>query len=252
MNELIRGFVDGQISRRVFIRRLVSAGVALTGAVAYADLLQAQPAAALGTEFYLSVADYLFYPAKETLSGPGDYVHWTWSPSASGHSVTETSGVGLFDSSPTPTAFGWNWVTGFGHEFWASGTFPYRCKDDYHTIYLAAPMTGKIRVPVRLSDSSGRTGKPINVQFGTADLTPSPSGAPATSGAAALSPGGVWTYEVQVRKPDGSWKDWVVGGTAPTKDYTPKVEGRHGFRARLRRVGAGASGWSPVATFTAR
>lgn len=240
MDELVRGFVEGQVSRRVFVRRLVAAGVALTGAVAYADLLQANPAAAL--EYHaVYVQDYAFSASIESLSGPGDYVNWDWDPTAGGHTVTDTSGSGFFDSSPYPNGFdGWSWVTAFGHEFWASGTWPYHCKDAYHTdgVYMSPqPMTGTIRVPMVLSSSSGRVGKIISVWFGAVDLTSNPG----------------FLYEVQLRKPGASWIDWVVDGTAQTKNYKVKLVGTHRFRARLRNTTlATTSGWSPVAKFTAR
>jgi len=111
MEELVKGFVDGQISRRVFIRRLVTAGVALTGAVAYADLLAADPAAAAAFSVY--VTDYAFTPQKSVVSGPGDYVSWIWN-GASGHTVSETSGVGLFDSSKYGATDEWATRTGTG------------------------------------------------------------------------------------------------------------------------------------------
>lgn len=230
MDELVRGFIEGQVSRRVFIRRLVAGGVTLTGAVAYADLLHARPAAAM--EYHaVYVDDYAFSPPGETLSGPGDYVNWDWL-GGSGHTVTDTSGNAFFDSSPLPNAYGgWMWVTAFGRSFWASGTWPYDCKDTLHT-----PMTGVIHVPMRLSATSGKAGKTITVEFGTVNITTEP-----------------YLYHVQVRRPDDAWKDWVGGGTSPTKNYTARTVGKHRFRARLKNTTNGQSAdWSPVATFTAR
>lgn len=239
MDELVRGFAEGQISRRVFIRRLVTAGVAMSGAVAFADLIQADPAAAMEYH-YVDVADYAFSPVKATLSGPGDYVVWDWSGGPHSITVDATDG-GLFDSSPIASGGSvypsWNWVTAFGWEMWAAGTFPYLCKDQYHTIDLAAPMNGKVRVPVRLSARSGRTGKDISVEFGSRSLDIDSK----------------FRYEVQLRKPGRSWRDWVTDGMTPSRNYRARTVGKHQFRARLRNNGVGStSGWSPVATFTAK
>src|SRR5204862_7468476 len=48
--ELVRAYLDGDVSRRVFIRRLVAGGVSLGAAVSYAQLLAPQVARA-GTPF---------------------------------------------------------------------------------------------------------------------------------------------------------------------------------------------------------
>lgn len=54
--ELVGAYVDGGLSRRTFIRRLVAAGVSLGAAVSYAHLLAPDRAAAdhteLGADFY--------------------------------------------------------------------------------------------------------------------------------------------------------------------------------------------------------
>ena len=44
--ELIEGYTQGRISRRVFVRRLVAGGLSLVAAVAYGNALAAGPAAA--------------------------------------------------------------------------------------------------------------------------------------------------------------------------------------------------------------
>lgn len=239
MEELIRGYADGQISRRVFIRRMVAAGVALTGAVVYADLLAANPAAAQDY-FVVDVTDYVFTPHRRGLNAPGDYVTWAWDPFASGHTVSDASGCGFFDSSPEvwyvdEHGTHWTSVKHLGREFWAAGTFPYRCKygDGYHAGHA---MGGKIRVPTVLGAASGRAGKEFEVTWGAGDLLERPQ----------------FRYEVQFRKPGGEWKDWVTDGQSPAGTYTAKTIGKHQFRARLRRQSSGASGWSPVATFTAK
>jgi len=98
-------------------------------------------------------------------------------------------------------------------------------------------MAGKIRVPLGVSQTSGDVGLTIEVIWGSRSLLGSPT----------------YRYEVQLRKPGGEWKDWVVGGEVPGRYYKARAAGKHQFRARLRNVVKDeASGWSPVATFTAR
>ncbi len=43
--DLVRAYADGQVSRRVFIRRLTAAGVSLSAALAYADITADRPRA---------------------------------------------------------------------------------------------------------------------------------------------------------------------------------------------------------------
>jgi hypothetical protein len=44
--ELVESYVSGSMSRRVFVRRLMAAGLSVGAAVAYADSLGTTPAAA--------------------------------------------------------------------------------------------------------------------------------------------------------------------------------------------------------------
>lgn len=44
--ELIEGYTQGRITRRMFVRRLVAGGLTVTAALAYGDMLAPGPAAA--------------------------------------------------------------------------------------------------------------------------------------------------------------------------------------------------------------
>lgn len=74
--ELIGAFVEGQISRRTFVRRLVAAGVSLSAASSYAYLISAERAqAAEGSfDFYSpEVCDYYGYFYDGTVHFYGPY-----------------------------------------------------------------------------------------------------------------------------------------------------------------------------------
>jgi hypothetical protein len=52
-DELVNAYIEGSVSRRTFIRRLVVGGVSLGAAVSYAHLLAPDPAGARpGQDFY--------------------------------------------------------------------------------------------------------------------------------------------------------------------------------------------------------
>lgn len=53
-DELVNAYIDGSVSRRTFIRRLVTAGVSIGAAVSYAHLLSPDRAGAseAGPDFY--------------------------------------------------------------------------------------------------------------------------------------------------------------------------------------------------------
>ena len=70
-SELAQRYLEGQISRRVFIRRLVAGGVSAMAALAYADVLVSAPAAA-ASDFYIFVFDYGFTPTPAPKTEPNN------------------------------------------------------------------------------------------------------------------------------------------------------------------------------------
>jgi hypothetical protein len=58
--ELVERYLDGQLSRRVFIRRLIATGVTTAAALSYASILEALPADAAVADFYLVIQDFSF------------------------------------------------------------------------------------------------------------------------------------------------------------------------------------------------
>ena len=59
-SELVQNYLDGQLSRRVFIRGMIASGVSAAAALSYAGLLEAAPAGATATDFYLVITDFAF------------------------------------------------------------------------------------------------------------------------------------------------------------------------------------------------
>jgi len=220
--ELVQRYLDGQISRRAFLRRLVASGVTLGAAVAYADLLRGVPAAAVGGDFYILVADYSFTPALAKLTAPGTDVQWhnsttsTWS-----HNATDTTGLGYFSSGPIAPG------SNYSRRFIAAGTYTYVCTQ-IHPI----AMTGKIRVPVKTSPSSGDLGTTFTIKWASRE-------APTN-----------YAYDVQRKRPgQASFHDWKVGVTEKQTDFTPSQTGTFAFRARLRKISDGEkSGYSKPKT----
>ncbi len=235
MEELVRGYVEGQVSRRTFIRRAVAAGLTVSGAIVYADLLAATPAYAATR--HVDVDDYLFY-TPTTAAKLGEYVEWDWSPSSSAHRVMYTvEGIDLgtlqpFNAGPFPAGY----FDTFDHRglFSVAGTWNYTCPDPLHGSGL--PMNGSIEIPPRVGPRRGSVGDRFLIEW-------------------AISPPTFGVFDVDVKEPGGNWKRWrnAVDRTVTEGRYKATEKGRHRVRARFRNPAQPASaGWSPDAIFTAR
>jgi hypothetical protein len=115
----------------------------------------------------------------------------------------------------------------FSYRFTAAGTYPYTCT--VHTL----KMNGSVKVPVRVWPEAGRAGRSFHVRWATTT---------ATEG---------YVFDVQIKPPGDSWTIWVEGVTVAKAMFEPADEGRFRFRARLRAVSGGATGWSQRATLLA-
>jgi plastocyanin len=217
--ELVQRYLDGQMGRRVFLRRLVATGVSAAAALTYADILHAMPAGATAADFYVFVQDYSFTPQTARLKFGQNVEFGFSSANASPHSATDTSGMGFFDTglvAPSAAAF-----VGFP----VAGTYPYNCKDPQsaHT-----PMTGQIGVPLKVAPDDGRLGTTFTITWATS----LPSG---------------YVVDVQRRSPGANgFSSWKHGVQTKRATFTPQRKGTFTFRARLRKVSDGShSGWSP-------
>jgi plastocyanin len=220
-DELVQRYLDGQMGRRVFIRRLIATGVATATALTYADILQAMPAGATVTDFYVLVQDYAFTP-KVVSPRLGTNVDYEFdSANTHNHSATDKTNMHLFDT---------NFVVPGGASvvaFSVAGTYPYHCKETNHI-----PMTGQVRVAVKVDPDSAKLGKKFTITWATSI----PAG---------------FVVDVQRRSGNGAFSDWKHGVTTTSGTYKPNHKGTFAFRARLRKKSNGAhSDWSPPRAIT--
>lgn len=153
----------------------------------------------------------------------GTTVVWDFGEADRSHTVTDRSGMGLFDSGIVAPG-----GPSFQVRFDAAGTYPYTC-----TLH-ADRMNGHVDVPVRLWPRAGRLGRSFRVRW-----------------ASSLAAEG-FVYDVQIKRPGGSWTPWLTGATDPTTPFDPNRRGTFRFRARLRRVSDGVSEWSSGASLIVR
>ncbi|MEO8477430.1 MAG: hypothetical protein ABI572_10335 [Actinomycetota bacterium] len=216
--DLARRYLDGQMGRRVFLRRLVGLGVTLPAALAYADLLRADPAAAATFDYYVYVQDYAYTPTSTRLANFGQVVEWGFDGfSTHSHSATDPT-AWINSGFKTPGS-----AYDLGMAF--SGTFRFHCAETSHAL-----MNGNIKVPMTVYPAGG------------------PRGTAFTLGWSQISGLTEYSFDVQRRRPsDASFLNWIQKTSTRAIVYTPTARGLYRFRARTRNTATGKlSGWSPV------
>ena len=155
----------------------------------------------------------VFNPVNVT-AHQGDTVRWTWD--SSGHTTTDTTGLGLWDSNIRSAG------ATFTHKFAHAGTFGYHCQ-----VHFMFGMVGSVKVPLMLTTA----GTKVTVRW------------------ASSTPAAGFVEDVQQQKPGAaSFTALATGSTAQSKAIT-LTRGTWKFRARYRNSASGkASGYSPVAT----
>lgn len=219
--ELAERYLAGQLSRRVFLRRLVGAGVTLGAAVAYSDLLRADPAqAAPFYDYYVTVQDFSYAPANLKAASIGLTVEWAFHALDFNHSATDPTGV-IDSGFKTPES-------AYDRPLPFSGTFNYVCKETTHP-----HMAGAVHVPMAVGPSHGPLGTAFALGWSQISPIPSP-----------------WVVDVQRRRPsDNGFKNWLTGTTTRSTSYTPTARGTYKFRARINNtMNHNKSAWSPVAS----
>jgi virginiamycin B lyase len=166
---------------------------------------------------YVSVGASGFVQQSPPRALPGTTVQWTFfGPSV--QSVTDGSGMGLFDSGPR------SFVSMFSYEFTAAGGYPYRSTSGIAATYKILPAT-----PARAD-----AGTPFAVRWASRISDPG------------------FGYDVRYRAPgETAWTRWQSQTTAPSGSFSPAVGGTYSFEARLvdaNTVPATPSLWSPAAT----
>jgi plastocyanin len=216
--ELVERYLDGQLSRRVFIRRLVATGVTTVAALSYASILEALPAEAALGDFYLVIQDFAFAfnPAKLTMGQRVDFANHSFTYQ---HTATDTTGMGLFNTGPIPVE-GEAFVT-----IPSAGTYPYHCAEPT-SVHPA--MNAQLKAPVMITPASGTVNTTFTVKWASSAL---PAG---------------YVADVQRKAPGAmAWMAWKTGVTAISSTFKTSARGTWSFRARLRRTSNGKmSGWS--------
>jgi hypothetical protein len=216
--EIVEGYLDGQLSRRVFIRRLVATGVTAAAALSYASVLDADPAAAELADYYLVMQDneFLEVPARLEL-GQAFYFGNSGSP---GHNARDTTGLGLFDTGPLN-----HYQLGGLNTPPGAGTYTFKCDETDH-----GRMAGSVQVPLVVDPVSGPLGSSFTVRW-----------------APGRSPNGL-VFDVQrIKAGQRNFTAWRTGVRAASANFHPAARGLYTFRARVRKVvGNRTTGWSPV------
>jgi len=160
------------------------------------------------------------YTPKSPTTVLGGSVQWT-NAGPSQHTVTDKSGMGLFDSGTMAVG------AKFTQTFVVAGTYNFLDS-------LNPSLTGSIKNPLVPSATSGPAGSSFTIQWGFA-----------------LPPSG-YTYEVQMKAPGASsFSNWQTGASATQAAVTLSSVGTYQFRAHLKRTSSGKScAWSPTLSIT--
>jgi len=164
------------------------------------------------------VSDGGFVPATVS-SIPGNTVIWRFDQTnQSDHSVTDTTGLGLFDSGLQPPG------ALFSYTFTAAGGYP--------VIDQGGGAGSQVNVPLLAFPKRGTSATPFTITWALSHAQ------------------GNEVYDVQVKPPGSGWQDWLTGDQDKKATYyAGPAGGRYSFRARLRDSTTGAAtNFSPAAT----
>jgi hypothetical protein len=167
----------------------------------------------------IDVKDFAFSPTARSPAQDTAVLFRFRGPSS--HTVTDTSGMALFDSGPMPPA-STETVPVIG-----AGQYPFAC-----TIHPS--MTGVLKVGLLTSPSSGSTTTSFTVQWATG---PAPSG---------------FVFDVQIKRPGTTtWKPLLADTSSGSVSFIPdKGTGTYSFRAHTQRAGGASTQWSVAKTVT--
>jgi plastocyanin len=162
----------------------------------------------------VTVADFKFTPGS-VKPGLGTTILWTFN-GPSNHTVTDSTGMGLFDSGPLGPG------NTFNFPFTAAGVYSYNC-----TIH-PTQMKGQAKVPMATSPQTGTVATWFTITWATV-----------------TAPAG-FTYEVQIKRPGAiNWSLWTSGAPTFAMFQPDGGTGTYSFRARMKNTGNNkATGWS--------
>jgi plastocyanin len=161
----------------------------------------------------VSISDGSFTPSDVTIP-MGTVVRWTNNGTTT-HSVVAKK-MGLFNSGQLDPGASFVWV------FTQAGTYSYR--DTLH-----GALEGAVKVAPTADPPTGGVTTQFTITW-SADIAPDN-----------------YSYDVQIKRPGGTWTDWKMNQNGTKKVFTPDAGvGTYTFRARyLRESDGSASGWSP-------
>jgi plastocyanin len=164
----------------------------------------------------IDVRDVLFSPASRTVGQDTGVLFRFHGPSS--HTVTDTSGMELFDSGPMPAG------TTETVPVVGAGGYPFACS-------IHPSMTGRLNVGVLTSPGSGTTSTVFSVRW-------------------AAGPEDGFVFDVQVKRPGTTlWKVLLTDTPSGSVSFTPdRGAGTYSFRARTQRVGEASTQWSVAKT----
>jgi hypothetical protein len=167
----------------------------------------------------IDVKDFVFSPTARSPAQDTAVLFRFQGPSQ--HTVTDTSGMALFDSGPMPAG------TAEVIPVIGAGKYPFACS-------IHPSMTGQLKVGVRADPSSGSRTTAFAVQWAAA---PAPDG---------------FVFDVQIKRPGTStWKTLLNDATSEGISFTPDAGGgTYGFRARTQRISGSSTAWSAAENIT--
>jgi plastocyanin len=199
--------------------------VTLAAAAAVVPLAGGVAAAGLPMSATVSVTDAGYSPAAVSVAYGGRV---TWLVKQGTHTVTDATRMHQYTSGTKSAG------ASFVHRFINSGTFP------YHSV-VGGTMQGKVIVPMTVTPSTGTRTDFFAVRWGS---TYSPTG---------------YSEQIQIQEPRSTtWALFVYGTPASNATFRPvewgNKTGVYHFRAKLFKGTnpAVCSGWSPLASVTAR
>ena len=171
-----------------------------------------------GITSFVGISETGFDPSTVINQTLGTSVKWT-NGGTGNHTVTDTSGMGLFDSGTMAPGAAFTWP------FIGAGNYTY--KDSLHPTY-----TGTVKAPVVLTPATGTLTTVFTIKW---------AGGPPPAG---------YVFDVNIQRPGGSWQTWLTGQIVQSATFVPDGgKGTYYFKGRLTKSGTSLhSAWCTAKT----
>jgi len=181
-------------------------------AIGVTMLMMLSTASVSAAPLIIQIDNFAYIPASATVQ-LGRTVKWHNAQSPTNHtSTSDVAGIWNLGVAAGATV---------GRAFNVAGSFAYHC-----TIH--AGMHGTVKVRLTSDRASGPLGTLFHIRW------------------AVNNGSGDWVYDAQQRKVGGTFKPLQTGVWQADSFFEPMSRGTFEIRARLRKVGGSASGWSPL------